>query len=63
MLSLADWRVGRQVLDAWLPGRKDRRPLLRKLFLITFILCIMLLVALLAPGNSGKVGLSVQPAS
>mmetsp|Transcript_12290 Transcript_12290/g.36966 ORF Transcript_12290/g.36966 Transcript_12290/m.36966 type:complete len:541 (-) Transcript_12290:2518-4140(-) len=44
----------RQVLDAWLPGRKDRRPLLRKVFLITFILCIMLLVALLAPGNSGK---------
>lgn len=43
------------MLNAWLPGRKDRRPLLRKLFLITVILLIMLLVALLAPGTSGKV--------
>ena len=42
-------------MNAWLPGRKDRRPLLRKLFLITLILFIMLLVALLAPGTSGKV--------
>ena len=45
----------RQVLDFWLPGRIDKRPLLRKLFLLTVITVIMLLVGLLAASSSGQV--------
>lgn len=52
----------RQALDGWLPWRKERRPLARKLFVIVFILAVMLIIVLAAPGHPAKVPSSLPQA-